>query len=248
MQARFGVDGAEEGLDESRELLGLGPLAAGAAVGADDVGHAVLRGLPVLGDVRLDEVVLTVTVVAVEAFDERVDEGLDMARRFPHPLGQDDRGVEADDVLTTADEGLPPLGLDVVLEFDAERAVVPRRAGTAVDLPRLEDESSALGEGDDGIELGLCHVFSLVFVGPTAGCRGAHTSLSVRTGGPGEGGRRWNSHPIDRTRTASAGMGTVDWCHTQTFLRTDGRARARPQGCVRFRPGLPVMIAQAAAG
>ena len=157
MQSGLGLDGAEERLDESGELLRLGPLAAGAAVGAHDVGHPVLRSLSVLGLIGLDEVVLAVTVMAVEAFDERVDEGLDVTGGFPHALGQDDRRVEADDVLASADEGLPPLGLDVVLEFDAKRAVVPRRAGTTVDLPCLEDESSALGQGDDGIELGLCH-------------------------------------------------------------------------------------------
>src|SRR5699024_2682115 len=163
VQPGLRVDGAEEGLDQAGELLGLGPLAAGAAVRADDIGHAVVRGLLVLGLIGLEQVVLAVAFVAVEAFDERVDEGLDVAGGLPDALGQDDRGVEADDVLTTAHEGLPPLGLDVVLELDAQWPVVPCRAGTAIDLFGLEDESSALGQGDDGIQLRLCHyVLSLI--------------------------------------------------------------------------------------
>jgi hypothetical protein len=102
-------------------------------------------------------VVLAVALMAVEALDEGIDEGGDVAGGFPDALGQDDRGVEADDVFATAHELLPPLALDVVLELHAQRPVVPCRAGTAVDLSCLEDESSALGQGDDGIQLGLCH-------------------------------------------------------------------------------------------
>ena len=46
----------------------------------------------------------------------------------------------------------PPLALDVLLELDAERAVVPGRPGAAVDLAAGVDETPALGEGDDVVD------------------------------------------------------------------------------------------------
>ena len=58
-------------------------------------------------------------------------------------------------VLATADEGLPPLGLDVVLEFHTEWPVVPGRLGPAVDLTALVHQAPALGEVDDGFHIGL---------------------------------------------------------------------------------------------
>src|SRR6058998_2050185 len=40
----------------------------------------------------------------------------------------------------------PPALLDVLLELDPERAVVPHRAETAIDLRRLKDEAASLGQ------------------------------------------------------------------------------------------------------
>src|SRR5699024_8601198 len=73
----------------------------------------------------------------------------------------DDRRVEADHVVAALHERLPPLALDVLLERDAEGAVVPRRAGASVDLARLEHEATALREADDGVETVLDHGCSL---------------------------------------------------------------------------------------
>src|SRR5690606_29393576 len=89
-----------------------------------------------------------------QALHERVGEGADVTGGHPGLPGQDDRGVQADDVLASVHHRLPPLTLDVLLELDTERAVVPRRAGAAVDLTAREDEPSALAEGDDGIDDG----------------------------------------------------------------------------------------------
>ena len=91
----------------------------------------------------------------LQALDERVGEGRDVAGCLPHALGQDDRRVEAHHVAAAAHERLPPLAADVLLELGAEWAVVPRRAGSAVDLARLEDEPAVAGEGDDFVEAGL---------------------------------------------------------------------------------------------
>ncbi|OEI70008.1 putative transcriptional regulator [Curtobacterium sp. ER1/6] len=154
VQPLLRLDRAEVGLEHAGELPGLGPLAAGAAVRAGDLGHAALGRTALLRLERLDEVVLAEPVVAVQALDERVGEGRDVPGGLPHLAGQDDGGVEADHVAAAADEPLPPLALDVLLELHAEGPVVPRRARSAVDLPRLEDEAAALGQGDDAVETG----------------------------------------------------------------------------------------------
>src|SRR5690606_37487081 len=52
-------------------------------------------------------------------------------------------------------DGAPPLLLNVLLERGAERAVVPRRTGSAVDLTGLEHEAAVACRRDDFIEAGL---------------------------------------------------------------------------------------------
>jgi hypothetical protein len=83
---------------------------------------------------RLDELIGAPALVALLALRERIDEGRDVPGRLPDLRGEDDRGVQAHDVVATAHDGLPPLALDVLFEFYAERAVVPGGAGAAVDL------------------------------------------------------------------------------------------------------------------
>jgi len=58
-----------------------------------------------------------------------------------------------------ADHVLPPGVLDVFLEFDAERAVVPEAVDAAVDLARLEDEPAPTAQGDElfHVQLGGRH-------------------------------------------------------------------------------------------
>jgi hypothetical protein len=58
----------------------------------------------------------------------------------------EDRRIEPLDVVAHADHRVPPAVLEILLELDAEGAVVPHRAGSAVDLGRLEDEAAPLGE------------------------------------------------------------------------------------------------------
>jgi hypothetical protein len=114
------------GLEQAVEHLRLGPGVAVAAVGAGEV-------LELLPDCLL-EVVGAVALVARGALDQRVDEGLHVPGGLPDLARQDDARVEADDVVAPLHDGLPPLALDVVLELDAERPVVPGGAQAAVDL------------------------------------------------------------------------------------------------------------------
>ena len=160
VQAGLVLDDAEEGLEQAGELARLGPLATGAAVGADDLGERDVVGVddvalagPLLRDGLL-EVVGAEPLVAREALDERVAERRDVARRNPGLPRQDDRGVQADDVVALDDHRLPPLPLDVVLQLHTERAVVPRRPGASVDLTARVHEASALAEAHDGVDGG----------------------------------------------------------------------------------------------
>ena len=68
------------------------------------------------------------------AFDQRVAEAPDVAGRDPHLRVHQDPGVQPDDVVALLDHRPPPRALDVVLELDAEGAVVPHRVDPAVDL------------------------------------------------------------------------------------------------------------------
>ena len=158
VHALLGLDRAEVGLEHHVEVARLGPLALGAAVRADDLGHRHGVGVveALLQRVRLLQVILPMTLVAVQALDQRVVEHLDVPGGHPHLARQDDRAVQADDVVAAGDHRPPPLPLDVLLELDAERAVVPRRLGAAVDLAGLVDEATAFRQVRNGVDDG-CH-------------------------------------------------------------------------------------------
>ena len=125
------------------------------------LGQATVDEVDVVGVVEalllrdlLLQVVGAVALVARLALGQRVAEGVDVAAGLPDLARQDDARVEADHVVTHGDHGLPPLALDVLLELDAERAVVPGRLGAAVDLTARVDEAPALGERDDVVDGG----------------------------------------------------------------------------------------------
>jgi hypothetical protein len=101
---------------------------------------------------RLDQVVGPEPLVAGLALGQRVGERGDVAAGLPDLGGQDDRGVEADDVVALLHHVPPPLALDVVLQLHAERSVVPRGSQTTVDVTGRVDESTSLAQVDNGIE------------------------------------------------------------------------------------------------
>ena len=51
------------------------------------------------------------------------------------------------------DHGAPPLALDVLLQLDTQRPVVPGGTLAAVDLTAGVDEATALAQADDGVDL-----------------------------------------------------------------------------------------------
>jgi hypothetical protein len=58
----------------------------------------------------------------------------------------DDRAVDPDHVVAERDIVAPPGVLDVPLQLDPERSVIPEAVEAAVDLARREDDPSALAE------------------------------------------------------------------------------------------------------
>jgi hypothetical protein len=143
---------AQIGLEQPAELTRLGEGALGAAARAVDVGEALGRQPAVLRFVGLFEVVGAVALVTRLALGQRIGERVDVPGRDPHVARQDDRGVDAYDVLAPLHHRLPPLAADVLLELDTERPVVPRRPRATVDLAGLVDESTALAEADQGVD------------------------------------------------------------------------------------------------
>ena len=95
----------------------------------------------------------------------------------------DDRAVEALDVVALAHDALPPERLQVVLQLDAERPVVPEAVDAAVDLARLEDEAAPRAERHDVVHAPAPH-----------GCGSAAMLGSLGIGAPS---RRRESSPRD---------------------------------------------------
>jgi hypothetical protein len=144
----------------------------------------------VLGLVRLFQLVGPVALVAVQALDERIGEHIEVPGRPPH-LGREDHGrVDPHNVVAGLHHRLPPLAADVLLQFDAERTVVPRRSRAAVDLAGREDETASLAQVDDGVVSGSGrdggHGVSCIDSGGTSRVSGAerryrHRSMQLAT-------------------------------------------------------------------
>ena len=90
---------AQVGLQHHVEVARLGPLAAGAAVRAGDLVQAARPTDPCGASNSSSQVVGSEPLVTGQALGQRIAEHPDMAGGHPHLAGQDDRGVEADDVV-----------------------------------------------------------------------------------------------------------------------------------------------------
>ena len=181
----------DEGLEHQVELTD-GSEVTAAAGGANDVlfldvvhhlivgptGGVVLQA--VLEGVVLDELVGSVAGTADLAVHEGVGEAAQVARSNPGLGIHDDGGIQAYVVLALLNEFLPPSALDVVLELNAEGAVVPGVGETAVDLRAGEDEAAVFAKRDDFVHslCGIIHDICLPFLDAT-GCGGYCWGWSV---------------------------------------------------------------------
>ena len=118
MQTFFGFDRTEIGLEHHVELAGLSPLTRLPRFRIPDIGKPVGWRMPVLLLIRLNEMVGTITLVRDQRLDQRVVEHLDMPGANPHVARQDDRGVQAYNIISGRHDRLPPLPFDVLFEFD----------------------------------------------------------------------------------------------------------------------------------
>ena len=116
-----------------------------------------LGGRAVVDPRLLFELVGAEAVLARLAIHHRIGEVIQMSARLPHRRVHQNRGVETDHVGAQVNVVAPPRALDVVLELHAERAVVPARSGTTIDLAGLEDEAATLAERNQEIHRGHVH-------------------------------------------------------------------------------------------
>ena len=119
-----------------------------------------VAGLGALGEV-LNELVGAETGLTGLAVHQRIVEAADVAGSYPNLTVHQDRAVQTGVVGAFLHELLPPGLLDVVLELNAQRTVVPGVGQAAVDLGACEDEAAALAQGDQLVHGRYCHDFFL---------------------------------------------------------------------------------------
>ena len=104
-----------------------------------------------------NELICTVTGLAVFAVHQRVGETAHVARGNPNARVDDDRTVETYVVTAFLHKALPPSLFDVVEKFYAKGAVVPGVGEAAVNFGAGEHEAAVFAKRDDFI-----HCFLLV--------------------------------------------------------------------------------------
>src|SRR5215204_7404873 len=85
-----------------------------------------------------------------------------MTRILPNKTIENDRRVDAIDIVALVDEPAPPGLLDVVAELDAEWAVIPCATEAAVNFGRRKNKTSPLGERYDGIDVWCRHEYRII--------------------------------------------------------------------------------------
>ena len=86
------------------------------------------------GNLLLDEHICAVAFLGVFVVDERIVEGVDVARGLPDGRVHEDGRVDAHDVVVEHGHGLPPIAFDIVFELDAVLSVVVDSRQSVVDL------------------------------------------------------------------------------------------------------------------
>ena len=149
-------------------LLGLGQtfLALGLH------GHEDLLALGL--DPAAPDLIVAIAFLGLLAIDHEIMEKIVMARALPHLRIHDDGAIEADhlkrrrrtwqrgQVVMAGDHVAPPGFLDVALQLDAERAVIPEAVEAAVDFARRKDEAAAFAQRDEFFHVHGCSSFGYV--------------------------------------------------------------------------------------
>ena len=113
-----------------------------------------------LGEIVLDEHVCAIALLGIAVVDEGVVEGGDVPGCHPGAGVHEDGRVYSDNILVQANHRLPPVILDIVLEFHAKLAVIINRSETVVDLAGRENKAVLFAVGNQNLEkFVLCHFF-----------------------------------------------------------------------------------------
>ena len=105
-----------------------------------------------LGMLLTDQLIGTVACLAGTAVQQGVREAGNVAGGHPGLGVHNDGGIQAHIVGALLDKLLQPCFLDVVLELNAQGAVVPAVGKTAIDLRTGEHVTTVLAEIDDHIK------------------------------------------------------------------------------------------------
>ncbi len=202
--------GLEHQVEAARRRERPAVVGAGEAEPLDDGRVEQVGRAQALGAGQLVE---AIAAMAGRALDEWVAEAADVTGGDPDLGVHEDPRVEPDDVLALLDHRPPPRALDVVLQLDAERPVVPDGVDPAVDLGAREHEAAALRERHDRLEIGDR---GRDVVGSGNGRGVGHGGLQWaagrgrdgRGGGIGEGGRTGRRQPADPSRAPRTGRPT----------------------------------------
>jgi hypothetical protein len=84
-----------------------------------------------------------------------------MTRVLPDQSIENDRRVDALDVVALVDEPAPPGLLDVVTELDAEWTIVPRATQAAINFRGGKNKTSPLRERNDGVDVWRSHEYRI---------------------------------------------------------------------------------------
>src|SRR6266850_375192 len=95
---------------------------------------------------RLSHLIGAKPLLAEFTIHHRIAEPGDVARSLPHPWVHQNGGVEPLDVIAVPGHAPPPPRLDIVLQLDAERPIVPATVNAPVDLAGRENEATTLAE------------------------------------------------------------------------------------------------------
>ena len=143
---------------EIEELQGLLPGILFALVPPNSRGHE--NPLPAGLDPAAEELVVAIAAFRLAAIDHVVVEEIVMARALPDLRVHDDRAVDtghferrrvpggAIELVVGGDVVVPPGLANVPLQFDPQRAIIPKALQPAVDLAGLKEKSPSPAQGD----------------------------------------------------------------------------------------------------
>ena len=145
-------------LQHARRRLAVFLFVEGIAKTLAGLGHLLLDFLVVLRNLVLDQHVGAITLLRVTVVNQRVVKRVHMSAGLPNRRVHEHTRVDAHDVLMHQHHRLPPVLLDIILQFHTVLAVVIHCAQTIIDFARREDKPVLLTVRNHLLEnVFLCH-------------------------------------------------------------------------------------------